>query len=240
MSFKKMDPSCTIGFYCETKAEFEKFRQQTTEVSSVNKHYYPKQDTAFFIKNILQNHQFVESLAELFESIWIPSPVVTFAVIRATTFPQFMEQFCSLIKTKSPLCHYLFYHFHQVSNFPVPHHNALISLYIDTWPSGDPFALIRTNSALCFMALDNDSVLHDHRIKLFSKSAESRIETRRSKNLNSFDGIPRVGQFSLLKCGIFLLVESGILVVIGISIQAPLTKNPESSTLMYYKKRTLA
>ena len=50
MSFKKMDPSCTIGFYCETKAEFEKFRQQTTEVSSVNKHYYPKQDTAFFIK----------------------------------------------------------------------------------------------------------------------------------------------------------------------------------------------
>ena len=66
--------------------------------------------------------------------------------------------------------------------------------------------------------------------------------TRSSKNLilNSFDGIPRVGQFSLLKCGKFLLVESGILVVIGISIQAPLTKNPESSTLMYYKKRTLA
>ena len=100
MSFKKMDPSCTIGFYCETKAEFEKFRQQTTEVSSVNKHYYPKQDTAFFIKNILQNHQFVESLAELSEPIWIPSPVVTFAVIRATTFSQFMEQFCSLIKTR--------------------------------------------------------------------------------------------------------------------------------------------
>ena len=50
MSFKKMDPSCTIGFYCETKAEFEKFRQQTTEVSSVNKHYYPKQYTAFFMK----------------------------------------------------------------------------------------------------------------------------------------------------------------------------------------------
>ena len=69
MSFKKMDPSCTIGFYCETKAEFEKFRQQTTEVSSVNKHYYPKQDTAFFIKNILQHHQFVESLAELSEPI---------------------------------------------------------------------------------------------------------------------------------------------------------------------------
>lgn len=100
MSFKKMDPSCTIGFYCETKAEFEKFRQQTTEVSSVNKHYYPKQDTAFFIKNILQHHQFVESLAELSEPIWIPSPVVTFAVIRATTFSQFMEQFCSLIKTR--------------------------------------------------------------------------------------------------------------------------------------------
>lgn len=84
MSFKKMDPSCTIGFYCETKAEFEKFRQQTTEVSTVNKHYYPKQDTAFFIKNILQHHQLVESFAELSEPIWIPSPVVTFAVIRAT------------------------------------------------------------------------------------------------------------------------------------------------------------
>ena len=89
MSFKKMDPSCTIGFYCETKAEFEKFRQQTTEVSAVNKRYYPKQDTAFFIKNILQHHQFVESLS-----------VLTFAVIKATTFPQFMEQFCSLIKTR--------------------------------------------------------------------------------------------------------------------------------------------
>jgi len=243
MSFKKMDPSCTIGFYCETKAEFEKFRQQTTEVSSVNKHYYPKQDTAFFIKNILQHHQFVESLAELSEPIWIPSPVVMFAVIRprATTFPQFMEQFCSLIKTKSPLCHYLFFHFHQVLNLPVPHHNALISLYIDTWPLDDPLAVIRTNSALCFMALDNDSVLHDHWIKLFLKSGESRIETRRffNLNLNSFDRIPRVGQFSLLKCGKFLLVESGILVTIGISIQAPLTKNPESSTLMY-KKRTLA
>ena len=166
---------------------------------------------------------------------------MTFAVIRATTFPQFMEQFCSIIKTKSPLCHYLFFHFHQISNLPVPHHDALISLYIDKWPLDDPLAVIQTNPALCFMALDNDSVLHDHRIKLFLKSAESRIETRSSKNLilNSFDWIPRVGQFSLLKCGIFLLVESGILVKIGISIQAPLTENPKSSTLMY-KKRTLA
>ena len=101
MSFKKMDPSCTIGFYCETKAEFEKFRQQTTEVSTVNKRYYPKQDTAFFIKNILQHHQSVESLAELSEPMWIPSSVVTFAVIRATALPQFMEQlFCSLMKTR--------------------------------------------------------------------------------------------------------------------------------------------
>ena len=122
----------------------------------------------------------------------------------------------------------------QISQFP-------ISLYIDTWPLDNPLAVIQTNSALCFMALDNDSVLHDHRIKLFLKSAESRIGTRSSKNLilNSFDRIPRVGQFSLLKCGKFLLVESGVLVTIGISIQAPLTENPESSTLMY-KKRTLA
>ena len=135
MSFKKMDPSCTIGFYCETKAEFEKFRQQTTEVSSVNKHYYPKQDTDFFIKNILQHHQFVESLAELSEPIWIPSPVVTFAVIRATTFPQFMEQFCSPIKTKSPLCHYLFsisIKF-QISQFPITTHWSACILTSDHW-----------------------------------------------------------------------------------------------------------
>lgn len=39
MSFKKMDPSCTIGFYCDTKADFERFRQQTTEVSALSSNF---------------------------------------------------------------------------------------------------------------------------------------------------------------------------------------------------------
>ena len=59
-----------------------------------------------FIKNILLHLPLVIRLAELLKPIQIPSSVMTFAVIckwtmiRATTFPQFMEQFCSLIKTR--------------------------------------------------------------------------------------------------------------------------------------------
>ena len=83
--------------------------------------------------------------------------------------------------------------------------DALISLCINMQPLDSPLAVIRTETAPCFMALDNDPVLHDHRI-LFLRSAESRIETgtllrkERSKNLNlnSFDRIPMVGQFLLL------------------------------------------
>ena len=231
MSFKKMDPSCTIGFYCETKAEFEKFRQQTTEVSAVNKRYYPKHGQCLFYKKYSSTPTICWKFSRAFGTHLDP---FTSGDVCCDEGYNLLPIYGTILQPNQNKI------FHQVSNFPVPHHNALISLYIDMWPSGDPLAVIRTNSALCFMALDNDSVLHDHRIKLFSKSAESRIETRRSKNLNSFDGIPRVGQFSLLKCRKFLLVESGILVMIGISIQAPLTKNPESSTLMYYKKRTLA
>lgn len=32
MAFKKMDPSCTIGFYCDSKADFDVFCQRTSEV----------------------------------------------------------------------------------------------------------------------------------------------------------------------------------------------------------------
>ena len=32
ISLSKMDPSCTIGFYCRTREEFDKFVQQTEEV----------------------------------------------------------------------------------------------------------------------------------------------------------------------------------------------------------------
>lgn len=33
MSFKKMDPSCTIGFYCRTVQDFEKASEEITKVS---------------------------------------------------------------------------------------------------------------------------------------------------------------------------------------------------------------
>lgn len=32
MSFKKMDPSCTIGFYCRTVQDFEKASEEITKV----------------------------------------------------------------------------------------------------------------------------------------------------------------------------------------------------------------
>uniref|UniRef100_A0A7M5X195 Cysteine protease n=1 Tax=Clytia hemisphaerica TaxID=252671 RepID=A0A7M5X195_9CNID len=33
MSFEKMDPSCAIGFYCRTRADFENFCQEAKQVS---------------------------------------------------------------------------------------------------------------------------------------------------------------------------------------------------------------
>ena len=45
-------------------------------------------------------------------------------------------------------------------------HNALFSLCINTQPLDGPLAVIRTDPTPCFMALNNDSVLHDHRIVL--------------------------------------------------------------------------
>ena len=35
MPIRKMDPSCTIGFYCATKADFEKFCTKATEVMNL-------------------------------------------------------------------------------------------------------------------------------------------------------------------------------------------------------------
>ena len=44
--------------------------------------------------------------------------------------------------------------------------DALISLCIDMRPLDGTLAIIRTDLAPCFRALDNDSVLYDHRIVL--------------------------------------------------------------------------
>ena len=44
--------------------------------------------------------------------------------------------------------------------------DALISLCIEMRPLDGPFAVVRTDPAPCFLALDNDSVLHEHRIAL--------------------------------------------------------------------------
>ena len=32
MSFSKMDPSCTLGFYCRTREDFDKFVKEIKEV----------------------------------------------------------------------------------------------------------------------------------------------------------------------------------------------------------------
>ena len=162
MSFKKMDPSCTIGFYCESKAEFEKFRQQTTEVSAVIKRHYPKHNTAFFVKkysstpiclkfsrafgthldpftsgdvccdqgpNLLNNFvasskQGCKTSSQIKGSGWVLKSLLNFHQIIG------VEEYFFLIIMLSQQMNLhsvtAFFHFHQVLNFPLPHHNACV------------------------------------------------------------------------------------------------------------------
>ena len=62
--------------------------------------------------------------------------------------------------------------------------DALISLCISVRPFDGPLAVIRTDPAPCFIALDNDPVLHDHRIIL---------EIGRVKNRNKDPVAERAG-----------------------------------------------
>ena len=60
-------------------------------------------------------------------------------------------------------------------------------------PFDVPLAVIRTDPAPCFMALDNDPVLHDHRIVL---------EVGRVKNRNKNPVVERAGlELELLRKG---------------------------------------
>ncbi|XP_053549642.1 cysteine protease ATG4C [Bombina bombina] len=59
MSFKKMDPSCTFGFYCRTPKEFEKAAEELTKVlKSSKKHNYP---LFTFVNGHAQDFDFVST-----------------------------------------------------------------------------------------------------------------------------------------------------------------------------------
>ncbi|NXM68812.1 ATG4C protease, partial [Serilophus lunatus] len=59
MSFKKMDPSCTIGFYCRTVQDFEKASEEITKMlKSSSKEKYP---LFTFVKGHSRDYDFVPS-----------------------------------------------------------------------------------------------------------------------------------------------------------------------------------
>ncbi|KAM9280165.1 cysteine protease ATG4C isoform 2-T6 [Cariama cristata] len=59
MSFKKMDPSCTIGFYCRTVQEFEKASEEITKMlKSSSKEKYP---LFTFVKGHSRDYDFASS-----------------------------------------------------------------------------------------------------------------------------------------------------------------------------------
>ncbi|NXL17248.1 ATG4C protease, partial [Setophaga kirtlandii] len=59
MSFKKMDPSCTIGFYCRTVQDFEKASEEITKMlNSSSKEKYP---LFTFVKGHSRDYDFASS-----------------------------------------------------------------------------------------------------------------------------------------------------------------------------------
>lgn len=59
MSFKKMDPSCTIGFYCRTVQDFEKASEEITKMlKSSSKEKYP---LFTFVKGHSRDYDFASS-----------------------------------------------------------------------------------------------------------------------------------------------------------------------------------
>ena len=75
-------------------------------------------------------------------------------------------------------------------------------------PLDGPLAVVRTDPAPCFLALENDSVLHEHRIALEigrvknrnkNPVAEKAVQAK-NLNLNFFDKIRMAAQFLLFYC----------------------------------------